>query len=171
MRGEIGFDESLARRVALLRGLDAGALQQVYDERLRLSPGAENLLACARAHGLKTLLVSGGFTFFTERIKARLGLDYAYSNQLEIVDGKLTGKVVGSIVNAEQKRTLLQASCQELGFTGQRAIAMGDGANDLLMMGAAGLSVAFRAKPKVKAQANVTLDVTGLDGLLALMSN
>lgn len=170
MRGEIGFNESLTRRVALLAGLDASALQRVYDERVQLSPGAERMLAAARAHGLKTLLVSGGFTFFTDRMKERLGLDYAYSNVLEIVDGKLTGKVVGNIVNAQAKRDYLISTCAALGVPATSAIAMGDGANDLLMMEVAGLSVAFRAKPKVKAQADVAFDFVGLDGLLALLA-
>ena len=169
MRGELDFNQSLRRRVALLRGLEASALQRVYDERLQLSPGAETLLACARQHGLKTLLVSGGFTFFTERMQARLELDYAYSNQLEIVDGKLTGEVIGEIVNAEKKREHLLTTCAQLGVSGNAAIAMGDGANDLLMMGVAGLSVAFRAKPSVKAQAAVALDVVGLDGLMNIL--
>lgn len=170
MRGEIGFDESLQRRVALLAGLDAGALQRVYDERLRLSPGAEAMLSAARDHGVKTLLVSGGFTFFTERMQQRLQLDYAYSNQLQIEGGKLTGKVLGAIVNAEQKRRYLLDTCAGLGCAPQAAIAMGDGANDLLMMGVAGLSVAFRAKPKVKAAANVAFDFVGLDGLLPILA-
>jgi phosphoserine phosphatase len=170
MRGEIGFNESLTRRVALLAGLDASALERVYEERLQLSLGAENMLACAKQYGLKTLLVSGGFTFFTERMQTQLGLDFAYSNVLEIVDGKLTGKVVGEIVNAEKKRDYVLSTCAELGVTGEAAIAMGDGANDLLMMKVAGLSVAFRAKPKVKAQADVAFDFVGLNGLNGLLA-
>jgi phosphoserine phosphatase len=168
MRGEIEFRESLTRRVSLLKGLDASALQRVYDERLRLSPGAERMLAAVKAAGMKTLLVSGGFTFFTDRVKQRLGLDYTHSNQLEIVDGKLTGKVIGGIVDADQKKATTERICREMGISPQQAIVMGDGANDLKMMGIAGLSVAYRAKPVVRAQASVALNFTGLDGILNL---
>jgi len=170
MRGEIEFQESLTRRVALLKGLDAGALQRVYDERLQLSPGAEAMLQTVQAAGLKTLLVSGGFTFFTERMQQRLGLDYAHSNVLEIIDGKLTGRVVGGIVDAHEKRRTVERVCSELGILPQQAIVMGDGANDLEMMSIAGMSVAFRAKPVVRAQADVALNFAGLDGILALFT-
>ncbi|WP_186125125.1 phosphoserine phosphatase SerB [Burkholderia gladioli] len=169
MRGEIkDFNESLTRRVALLAGLEASALERVYEERLQLSPGAEAMLAGARAAGLKTLLVSGGFSFFTERLKARLGLDFTRANTLEIVDGKLTGKVLGEIVNAEVKARTVRETCATLGFEPARAIAMGDGSNDLAMMAAAGFSVAFRAKPVVREAASVAFDHVGLDGLLRL---
>lgn len=168
MRGEIEFRESLARRVALLNGLDANALQRVYDERLKLSPGAEILIAAAKQAGLKTLLVSGGFTFFTDRIKERLGLDYTHSNRLEINDGKLTGRVIGGVVDAEEKKNTVLRVCREIGASPAQAIVMGDGANDLAMMGVAGLSVAYRAKPVVRAQADVALNFTGLDGILKL---
>jgi phosphoserine phosphatase len=169
MRGEIkDFNESLTRRVALLKGLDASALERVYEERLQLSPGAERMLEGARAAGLKTLLVSGGFTFFTERLKARLGLDYTRANTLEIVDGKLTGKVVGEIVNADVKARTLIETCAQIGIDPKRAIAMGDGSNDLKMMAEAGLSVAFRAKPVVRQSASLAFNFVGLDGLLRL---
>ncbi|KMY85581.1 Phosphoserine phosphatase [Candidatus Paraburkholderia calva] len=169
MRGEIkDFRESLTHRVALLKGLDASALERVYEERLQLSPGAEAMLAGARAAGLKTLLVSGGFTFFTERLKVRLGLDFTYANTLEIVDGKLTGKVPGEIVNAEVKARRLRETCATLGIEPRRAIAMGDGSNDLKMMAEAGLSVAFCAKPVVRQAASVAFNFVGLDGLLRL---
>ena len=171
MRGEIkNFNESLIARVALLEGLDASALEHVFEERLRLSPGAETMLAAAQAAGLRTLLVSGGFTFFTERLKARLNLDFAYANTLEIVDGKLTGKVLGEIVNASVKARALRETCERLGIAPSRAIALGDGSNDLEMMGEAGLSVAFRAKPVVRAAATVAFNHVGLDGLLRLFS-
>jgi phosphoserine phosphatase len=170
MRGELDFAESLTRRVALLEGLDASALQRVYDERLRISMGGETMLAAVKAAGLKTLLVSGGFTFFTERLQARLGLDYTHANVLEIVDGKLTGRVVGGIVDAEQKMRTVQRVCAEMGIAPHQAIVMGDGANDLKMMGIAGLSLAFRAKPVVRAQAGVALSFTGLDGLIAILA-
>ena len=168
MRGEIEFPESLARRVALLKGLDASALQRVYDERVALSPGAKVMLQAARDSGLKTLLVSGGFTFFTDRIKAKLGLDYSHSNVLEIADGKLTGRVIGTVVDAEEKKRTVERICAELGIDTAQAIVMGDGANDLRMMSIAGLSVAFRAKPLVRAQADVALNFVGLDGILPL---
>lgn len=170
MRGELDFAASLKQRVALLEGLDASALQRVYDERLKLSLGAEKMLAAVQAAGLKTLLVSGGFTFFTERLKERLGLDYTHANELEIVDGKLTGKVLGGIVDAEEKQRTVERVCAELGISPSQAIVMGDGANDLKMMGIAGLSVAFRAKPVVRSQADVALNFVGLDGLLNVLS-
>jgi phosphoserine phosphatase len=170
MRGELDFSASLTQRVSLLKGLDVGALQRVYDERLRISPGGEALLAAARAAGLKTLLVSGGFTFFTERLQARLGLDTTHANVLEVDHGRLTGRVVGGIVDADEKMRTVQRACDELGVDSSRAIVMGDGANDLKMMSVAGLSVAFRAKPVVRAQAGVALNFSGLDGLLNVLA-
>lgn len=170
MRGELDFSESLKRRVALLEGLPVEALGRVYEERLRISAGGEAMLAAVQAAGLKTLLVSGGFTFFTERLQARLGLDYVHANLLEEQDGKLTGRVVGGIVDAEEKMRTVQRVCAELGIDTRQAIVMGDGANDLRMMGIAGLSVAFRAKPVVRAQADVALNFSGLDGLLAVLA-
>jgi phosphoserine phosphatase len=169
MRGEItDFNESLRRRVALLKGLDASVLDRVYEERLRLSPGAERMLQTVQALGLRTLLVSGGFVHFTEKLKARLKLDVTRANTLEIVDGKLTGNVVGEIVNADVKARTVQEVCAQIGATPDQAIVMGDGSNDLKMMAVAGLSVAFRAKPIVRAQASVAFNHVGLDGLLAL---
>ena len=170
MRGELDFAASLKQRVALLEGLDASALQRVYDERLKLSPGAEAMLAAVQKAGLKTLLVSGGFTFFTARLKERLGLDYTHANELEIVDGKLTGRVLGGIVDAEEKQRTVERVCAQMGITPSQAIVMGDGANDLKMMGIAGLSVAFRAKPVVRSQADVALNFVGLDGLLNVLT-
>jgi phosphoserine phosphatase len=170
MRGELDFAASLTRRVALLEGLDAGALQKVYDERLRLSPGTDVLIAAAQAAGVKTLLVSGGFTFFTDRVKQRLNLDYSHANVLEIANGRLTGKVVGGIVDADEKKRTVERVCAELGVPASRAIVMGDGANDLKMMSVAGLSVAYRAKPVVRAQADAALNFSGLDGILALLA-
>lgn len=169
MRGELNFEQSLTRRAALLAGLDAAALEHVYRERLRPNPGAEQMVAGLRARGIKIGLISGGFTYFTERLKVRLNLDYAHANTLEIVDGRITGKILGTIVGAESKRAFLLELCQTLGITPQQAIAMGDGANDLLMMHAAGLSIAYRAKPKVQAQAHTVLNYGGLDGVLALL--
>ena len=164
MRGEIAnFEESLRRRVALLAGLDEGALDRVYHERLQPSPGAETMLAAARAAGLKTLLVSGGFTFFTEKLKARLNLDYAHANTLETAHGKLTGKVLGKIVDGNEKARLVQTTCELLNIPTSKAIVMGDGANDLTMMKLAGISVAYHAKPVVRAQASHAINFGGLD--------
>ncbi|MES2832214.1 MAG: phosphoserine phosphatase SerB [Pseudomonadota bacterium] len=168
MRGDLPFPESLVRRVALLEGLDASALKRVIDERLQLSSGAEAMLAAVQAAGLKTLLVSGGFTYFTNHMQETLGLDFAHANQLEIVDGKLTGRVLGEIVDAEAKRQTVEETCANLGITPAQTIIMGDGANDLKMMAIAGISVAFRAKPVVRAQADIALNFVGLDGILAL---
>jgi phosphoserine phosphatase len=170
MRGELVFAESLERRVALLRGLDAGALGRVYDERLRISLGGEAMLASVKAAGLKTLLVSGGFTFFTERLRERLGLDFTHANVLEIDNGKLTGRVIGGIVDAEEKMLTVQRVCGQIGATPSQAIVMGDGANDLEMMSIAGLSVAFRAKPVVRAKAAIALNFSGLDGILTILA-
>jgi len=170
MRGELDFSESLNRRVALLEGLDAGALQRVYDERLRISMGGEAMLEAVRAAGLKTLLVSGGFTFFTERLQQRLALDVTHANVLEVVDGKLSGRVLGGVVDAEEKKRTVERVCADLGIAPSQAIVMGDGANDLKMMGIAGLSVAFRAKPVVREQADVALNFSGLDGLLNILA-
>jgi phosphoserine phosphatase len=169
MRGEIDFAQSLTRRVALLKGLDESALQRVYDERLQLTPGAEKLLTKVKAAGIKTLLVSGGFTFFTSRLKARLGLDYTASCQLEIVDGKLTGKLLGPIVDAQGKADWLEKIRIELNLKKEQVIGIGDGANDLKMLAAAGISIAFHAKPIVREQANYALNFTGLDGALYLL--
>jgi phosphoserine phosphatase len=169
MRGELDFAASLTRRVALLKGLDANALQRVYDERLQISMGGEAMLAGVKAAGLKTLLVSGGFTFFTERLQERLDLDYTNANVLEVDHGKLTGRVVGGIVDAEVKMQTVERVCAQIGTGSEQAIVMGDGANDLKMMGIAGLSVAFRAKPVVRAQAGVALNFSGLDGLLTIL--
>jgi phosphoserine phosphatase len=170
MRGELDFAESLTRRVALLEGLPVEALARVYEERLRISPGGEAMLQAVQAAGLKTLLVSGGFTFFTERLKSRLGLDFTHANMLEALEGKLTGRVVGGIVDAEEKRRTVQRVCAQLNIDTKQAIVMGDGANDLKMMAVAGLSVAFRAKPVVRENADVALNFSGLDGLLAILA-
>jgi len=168
MRGEIDYPESLRRRVALLAGLDERALQDVYDERLRLSPGAEALVERCKRHGVKLLLVSGGFTFFTSRLQQRLGIDDTISNVLEIEGGRLTGHVLGGIVDASAKAAKFRQLAQRLGAGKEQTVAIGDGANDLQMMAEAGVSVAYRAKPVVRAQATHALQFTGLDGVLNL---
>jgi len=169
MRGELDFAESLTQRVSFLKGLDQSVLNQVYEERLQLNPGAESLVSGLRQHGIKTALVSGGFTFFTDRLKDRLGLDYTLANTLEIINGKLTGKVLGDIVGGEAKAAFLLDKKQSLAPTRNQVIAMGDGANDLLMMNAADLGIAYRAKPAVQAQADCTINHSDLDGVLALL--
>jgi len=174
MRGEItDYKESLRQRVALLKGVTLAHMQQVYDQRLQLNPGAAELVAACQAAGLKTLLVSGGFTFFTDRIRDRLGLDFTRSNVLDVQDGVLTGRMVdqpwGDICDGAEKRRMLLETCAQLGIEPRQAIAMGDGANDLPMMGAAGLSVAYHAKPAVRAQAMVAIDSGGLDRLLEVV--
>jgi phosphoserine phosphatase len=167
MRGEIkDFSESLTRRVAFLTGLSAEVLQSVYEQKLRFNPGAEQLVATAKQAGLKVLLVSGGFTFFTEKLKARIGLDAAHANVLGTENGLLTGQVVGRILDAQGKADTLRAFAQDCGATADQIIAIGDGANDLKMLGLAGYSVAYRAKPVVRAQAKFALNVAGLDGVL-----
>ena len=174
MRGEItDYKESLRRRVALLQGVTVQHMQQVYDQRLQLNPGAAALVAACKAAGLKVLLVSGGFTFFTDRIRDRLGIDDTRSNVLEVENGVLTGRMVdqpwGDICDGEEKRRMLLECCQRWGCEPRQAIAMGDGANDLPMMGAAGLSVAYHAKPKVREQAMVAINAGGLDRLLEVV--
>lgn len=170
MRGEIkDYDESLRRRVALLAGLDVAVLDRVYAERLRLSPGARELVTAAQAVGLKTLLVSGGFTYFTGRLKEELGLDYTRSNTLEVVDGKLTGRVLGTIVNADGKALALRETCAALGIDPSQAIAIGDGANDLKMMAVAGISIAYHAKPVVREQTTWAINHCGLEAVLNLL--
>jgi phosphoserine phosphatase len=169
MRGEIDFAESLRQRVSLLAGLDQSALQRVYDERLQLSPGAETLLAAARAAGIRTLLVSGGFTFFTERLRPRLALDYTAANTLELADGKLTGRMLGDVVDAQGKAEWLNRVRAELGLARAQVVAMGDGANDLKMMAEAGISIAYRAKPVVREKANYALNQVGLEGVVPLL--
>jgi phosphoserine phosphatase len=168
MRGELDFPASLRRRVAALAGLSEASLLEVYERRLKLTPGAEHLLAACKRHGVKLLLVSGGFTFFTERLKERLGLDYTISNRLEIENGRLTGKVLGDIVDAEAKATKFRAVMRELGADKAHSVAIGDGANDLRMMAEAGVSVAFQAKPVVRAQAHCVLSHCGLDAVVNL---
>ncbi len=168
MRGELDFGESLRRRVALLAGVDEAALGRVYDEKLRLSPGAERLVAGCKAAGIRLLLVSGGFSFFTERLRARLGLDYTLSNNLEIQHGKLTGALVGKIVNARAKAEHLREVAREIGARREQTLAIGDGANDLPLMAEAGMSVAFRGKPVAREFADFALDHAGLDGVLNL---
>ena len=174
MRGEItDFKDSLRRRLALLKGVTTQDMERVYSERLRVNPGAAVLIKACQQAGLKVLLVSGGFTFFANRVKATLGIDFARSNELEVVNGTLTGGLVeqawGSICDgAEKRRTLLEVASL-LGIQLHETIAMGDGANDLPMMGAAGLSVAYHAKPAVRAQAMVAINQGGLDRLLEVV--
>ena len=175
MRGEIAdYKESLRQRVALLKGVTLAHMEQVYAERLQLNPGAPELVAACQRAGLKVLLVSGGFSYFTDRVRDRLGIDFTRSNQLEVANGVLTGRLLdqpwGDICDGAEKRKMLLQTCAQLGIRPHQAIAMGDGANDLPMMREAGLSVAYHAKPQVRAVANVCINSGGLDRLLTLMT-
>ncbi len=171
MRGEISFEESLTRRTSLLQGLHQDALQKVYDERVRLSPGAEKMLHQAKLAGLKTMVISGGFTFFTHRIKKQLGLDYAAANVLQIENNQLTGKVLGEIIGREGKAEVLNRVRDELGIKREQIIAIGDGANDLDMMTEAGISIAYHAKPIVRDHATYSINHVGLDGVTNLFGS
>ena len=170
MQGELDFAQSLRQRVALLKGLSETDLMRVLNERLKLNPGAVEWIAACKKNNITTLLVSGGFTFFADKVKAMLGLDYAVSNQLEIVDGKLTGGIIGEIVDAQRKADELSQLRDRLGLTAAQTIAIGDGANDLKMMGVAGIGVAYHAKPIVQTQATYALNHSGLDGVMHLLS-
>lgn len=179
MRGEIAdFKDSLRRRVALLKGVSLTSMDAVYRERLRLNPGAAELIAKCKAVGMKVLLVSGGFTFFTDRVRDLLAIDYTRSNVLEVQDGVLTGRMLdqpwGDICDGAEKRRMLLQTCEQMGISPKQAIAIGDGANDLPMMGACsdvgGLSVAYHAKPKVREQAMVAINSGGLDRLLEVLA-
>ena len=170
MRGEIDFAESLAHRVALFTGMPVAALQRVYNERLALSAGAERMLAGFKAVGAKTLLVSGGFTFFTDKLKTRLGFDETVSNALEVVSGRLTGRIVPPIVDAQAKAAHLAAMRERYATDGGIAIAIGDGANDVPMLEAADVSIAYHAKPPARAQATHAIDHCGLDAVLNLFA-
>ena len=174
MRGEItDFKDSLRRRVALLKGVPQEALDDVFNNRLRLNPGAKALVDTCKQHGMKVLLVSGGFTFFADRVQKMLNIDFTRSNILEIADGYLTGRLVdqawGDICDGAEKRKKLLETCADMGIKPEQSIAMGDGANDLLMMGIAGLSVAYHAKPKVREQSMVSIQEGGLERLLEIV--
>ena len=175
MRGEIAdYKDSLHRRVALLKGVTVAHMEEVLNHRLQLNPGAENLVKACQTAGMKVLLVSGGFTFFTDHVKDRLNINWTRSNVLEVVNGELTGRMVdqdwGDICDGEEKRKMLLETCTQMGIAPSQAIAMGDGANDLPMMGVAGLSVAYHAKPKVREQAMVAIEEGGLDRLLEVFN-
>ena len=175
MRGEItDYKDSLRRRVALLKGVPESALAEVYTQRLQLNPGVERFVAALQAAGLKTLLVSGGFTYFSERIRRRLGLDFARANLLEVVDGALTGALVarpwGDICDGIEKRRVVLEVCDLMGIAPDQAIAVGDGANDLPMMSVAGLSICYHGKPAVREQAMISIEAGGMDRALDLLS-
>ncbi|KUJ71560.1 phosphoserine phosphatase SerB [Thiomicrospira sp. WB1] len=170
MRGELKFEESLTERVALLEGLETQALDRVMQERLFLNPGAEAWIDGLKARNIAFALVSGGFTYFTDRLKDRLKLDHTQANVLEVMDDRLTGRVKGAIVGAEAKATFLTSLCAQYQIDCRQTIAIGDGANDLKMMHAAGLSIAYHAKPAVQAQADVSLNYGGLDKVLDFLA-
>jgi phosphoserine phosphatase len=168
MRGEIDFSESFRARVALLQGLDEGALQRVASE-LKISEGAEHLISTLKTLGYKTAILSGGFTYFARYLQARLGMDYVYANELDIVNGVVTGDIKGTIVDGARKAELLRQLAQDEGIDLQQVIAVGDGANDLPMLSIAGLGIAFRAKPLVKKSAEQSISTLGLDAILYLL--
>jgi phosphoserine phosphatase len=168
MRGELDYTQSIERRMQLLAGLPVDVLERVYRERVRLNPGAESMLAAVREAGLKTLLVSGGFRYFTSRLKARLGLDAEHSNEPEIVDGRLTGRICGGIVDGEAKARLARETRDAHGVRPEEVIGIGDGANDLPFLAEAGVSIAYHAKPAVRRATTHCLDFVGLDGILPL---
>ena len=175
MRGEIAdYKDSLRSRVALLKGVTVAHMEEVLNHRLQLNPGAENLVKACQIAGMKVLLVSGGFTFFTDHVRDRLNINWTRSNVLEVAHGELTGRMVdqawGGICDGEEKRKMLLETCAQMGIQPTQAIAMGDGANDLPMMGVAGLSVAYHAKPKVREQAMVAIEEGGLDRLLEVFN-
>jgi phosphoserine phosphatase len=170
MRGELDFVSSIKARVALLKGLPETALQKVIDERLQANPGAVEWIAACKANNIKTMVVSGGFTLFANHVKTMLGLDYAVANTFEIIDGKLTGNILGDIVDAERKAQELVKLRDELGLKADQTIAIGDGANDLKMMSVAAVGVAYHAKPIVQQQATYALNHSGLDGVINLFT-
>ncbi|MDO4640736.1 MAG: phosphoserine phosphatase SerB [Neisseria sp.] len=165
MRGELDFTQSLHQRVGLLKGLPESVLQQVYEHALQLSPGAEYLISECKKHAVKFMLVSGGFTFFTDHLQTRLGLDYTYANQLETDNGILTGRVSGRIIDARAKADLLAEYRDKLGLHKHQVLAMGDGANDIPMLEAAGIGVAYRAKPKTQSHADACINHHGLEAV------
>lgn len=168
MRGEIDFESSFRQRVGLLGKLPASALEEVYERKLHLNPGAEHLIRELQRHGLQTMLITSGFEFFAERLKSRLGIDHAVYNRIGIHDGSLTGKISGKLLDAKGKAGALAAHRTALGLRHEQVIAIGDGANDLAMLGMAGISIAYHARPMVRAQATHVLDFVGLDGILNL---
>ena len=168
MRGEVDFKQSFVQRVALLEGLSEGVLQTVA-KRLRLNDGAEYLLKSLKQLGFKTAIVSGGFTFFARHLQKQLGVDYVYANELDVVKGVVTGNVVGEIIDGQRKAEILVEIANKLGLSLEQVIAVGDGANDLAMLNIAGLGIAFRAKPLVKASAKQAISNVGLDGILYLL--
>lgn len=169
MRGEIDFAESFTRRVGLLKGLSKDVLDDIIQNNITFSLGAKRLIRTLKNHGYHVILVSGGFSYFAEFVKRELGIDEIYANELDIVDGHLTGKITSSIVDGERKAEILQAIAQRLNIDLSATVAVGDGANDLPMLGLAGIGIAYRAKPVVRAQADFAINIAGLDGVLAIL--
>lgn len=169
MQGQLNFEESLIQRVRLLNGLKVDVLSTVYEDRLNLNPGAEKLIESLQKQGIKFALVSGGFTYFTKLLQKRLGIDFTLANELEVVNSKLNGNIVGDIVGAEAKASFIDVTCKKLNIEPVNVVAIGDGANDLKMMSLAGLGVAYHAKPTVQEKADCAINYGGLDGVLGLL--
>jgi phosphoserine phosphatase len=168
MRGELDFEQSLRERVALLKGLDASALDRVYDD-IVLAPGARTMVRTLKRLGYRFAIVSGGFSQVTDRIAADLGIDFAAANDLEVVDGRLTGRIVGDVVDRAGKAAALRRFAEQAGVTTAATVAIGDGANDLDMLSAAGLGIAFNAKPVVQKAADTSVNVPYLDAIMYLL--
>ena len=170
MQGELDFEQSLRHRVALLQGQPENRLAEVYEHKLQLAQGAEEFIRDCQAHGIRFLLVSGGFTYFTDRLQSRLGLDWAFANQLEIINGRLTGKVLGRVIDAQAKADLLNQHRQALGATRGQVLAIGDGANDIPMLQAAGFGIAYHAKPKTQAAVSIAISHHGWEAVRRLFT-
>ena len=169
MRGEIDFAESFSRRVALLKGLSSEVLEDIIANHITFSPGAKRLISALKNHGYYVVLVSGGFNYFAEYVKNSLGMDESYANDLDIVDNLVTGEITSAIVDGKRKAEILQAVAQRLGIKLSETVAVGDGANDLPMLGLADIGIAYRAKPIVRDQADYAVTVAGLDGVMTVL--
>ncbi|WP_428086054.1 phosphoserine phosphatase SerB [Candidatus Thioglobus sp.] len=171
MQGKLDFNASLVQRVALLKGLDVAVLEKVYTQKLQVNPGGQALIGFLQSRHIKSAVVSGGFTYFTDRLARDLGLDYSRANVLQVSNKQLTGKTQGCVINAEAKADFIHELCEKHSLSTNQVIAIGDGANDLAMMKVAGLSISYHAKPIVAKQANISISVGGLDKIIDLFDH